>query len=512
MTNFKEILRLHSLGINNTQIAESCGCSRPTAIRTVRKAKEIGLTYERASEMSDRELFELLTPGEKTAPAYRMPDYDYIHKEMAKSGVTLSLLWMEYCEACKAEGTVPYKSTQFGKYYADYVKKTKATMHIRHKPGDLMETDWAGQTAEIVDTDTGGTIDAYLFVAVLPYSGYAYAEPFLSQSRDCWIAAHVNAYRHFGGATRILRPDNTKTAVISNTRDELVLNKAYREMAEHYGTAVIPARVRKPKDKASVEGTVGVASTWILAALRNERFFSLAELSEAVGEKLLAFNGKPFQKKDGSRFDVYAEEKPFLIPLPKHHFELSDWKTLTVGPNYHISCDMQNYSAPFEYIGRKLDVRLTKNTVEMFFEGNRVCSHVRLYGRSGQYSTADAHMPPKHRHALWDGDRFRRWAAKIGPNALAAVEVFLAGHKVEQQGYKSCNALLHLTDKYSAERLEAACAKALSYTPRPSLKSVQMILKSGQDQIAAKPYSSQGDSPHGLTRGAGYYGGADDAE
>ena len=248
MTNFKEILRLHSLGINNSQIAESCGISRPTVIRAVRVANEIGLTYDGAGSMSDRDLRELLMHGEKLMPKFQMPDYDYIHKEMAKSGVTLSLLWIEYCDSCKESGTVPYKSTQFNKYYADYLKKTKATMHIRHKPGDLIETDWAGQSAGIVDTDTGGIIDTYLFVAVLPYSGYAYVEPFLSQNQACWISAHVNAYRFFGGATRILRPDNTKTAVISNTREGVVLNKAYQEMAEHYGTAIIPARVKKPRD------------------------------------------------------------------------------------------------------------------------------------------------------------------------------------------------------------------------------------------------------------------------
>ena len=214
-----------------------------------------------------------------------MPDYEWVHREMQKSGVTLSLLWVEYCEQCRQSGELPYKSTQFNKYYADYVHKTKATMHLEHKPGETMQVDWAGQTAALVDTDTGERLDAYLFVAVLPYSGYAYTEAFLDMKQEAWITGHVNAYRYFGGVTRILTPDNLKTGVVKNSRTETVLNKSYQEMAEHYGTAILPARPRSPKDKAFVEGSVGVVSTWILAALRNRQFLSLAELNQAITRK-----------------------------------------------------------------------------------------------------------------------------------------------------------------------------------------------------------------------------------
>jgi transposase len=513
MTNFREILRLRELGINNTQIAESCGHSRPTVVSAIRAADAAALTYEKASGMSDKQLFALLTPGERAKPAYKMPDYDHIHKEMARSGVTLGLLWVEYCEACKNAGEVPYKYTQFCKYYADHLKKTSATMRVPRKPGEVMEVDWSGQGAEITDNVTGEVIGAPVFVAVLPYSGYAYAEAFLSQEKECWIAGHVNAYRYFGGSTRILRPDNTKTAITSNARGaEAVVNKSYQEMAEHYGTAVIPARVRKPRDKSTVEDTVGIIATWILAAMRDERFLSLAELNAAIREKLEAFNRKPFQKKEGSRHSVFQDEKEFLQPLPRHHFELSEWKTLTVQPNYHVCCAGQNYSAPFEYIGRKVDARITRNTVEMFFDGNRICSHARLHGRAGQYSTNEAHMPPKHKHALWNGDRFRGWASKIGGNTAVVVEMFLGDNKIEQQGYKSCNILLHLADKYSRERLENACAKALSYTARPSLKGIQAILASDHDKILTAAADEDDAERHGFIRGAAYYGGDPDAE
>ena len=436
-----------------------------------------------------------------------MPDYELVHRELAKSGVTLQLLWFEYCDKCRDSGEIPYQLTQFKKYYRDYVVKTKATMHINRKPGEIMEVDWAGQTAKLIDTDTGEEIDAYVFVAALPYSGYAYVEAFLSQKQDAWIAAHVNAYGFFGGVTRILVPDNLKTGVVKNTKIETVLNKTYQELAEHYGTAIIPARIRAPKDKPTVEGAVGNISTFILAAIRNQRFFSLREMNAVIREKLHAFNHKPFQKKEGSRASVFAEERTFLLPLPKNAFELASWKIATVQYNYHVSVDGQFYSVPYEYIKRKVDVRLTRNVVEIIFEGIRVCSHVRLHGRQGQYSTQEAHMPPNHQqYTQWNGDRFRKWAAKIGENTATIVETILTGYKVEQQGYRACMALLKMADTYTPERLETACGRALSYTPRPSYKAIQAILKSGQDKISEKSAAPSDPSPFGFTRGADYYG------
>lgn len=242
MTNYKEILRLHSLGINNTRIAESIGCARSTVIVTLQKAAASALTWAAVKNLSTEEVARKLYPATTMGQQYKMPDYAWVHKEMQKSGVTLSLLWVEYCEQCRQNGELPYKSTQFNKYYADYVHKTKATMHLEHKPGENMQVDWAGQTAGIVDTDTGERLPAYLFVSVLPYSGYAYTEAFPDMKQEAWITAHVHAYNYFGGVTRILTPDNLKTGVIKNTRTETVLNKTYQEMAEHYGTAIIPTR------------------------------------------------------------------------------------------------------------------------------------------------------------------------------------------------------------------------------------------------------------------------------
>lgn len=392
--------------------------------------------------------------------------------------------------------------------------KTKATMHIEHKAGELIEVDWAGQTAYIINTDTGELIEVYIFVSVLPYSGYTYIEAFLSRDSEAWITGHVNMYKYFGGSTRILVPDNLKTGVDKNTKAETVINRVYQEMAQHYATAVIPARVRKPKDKASVEGAVGNVSRSILGTISDQQFLSLAELNGELWNRLREFNEKPFQKKEGSRALIYEEEKLYLQRLPEKPYELAEWKIATVQYNYHISIDKQNYSVPFIYIRRKVDVRLTKNIVEIFSEEERICSHVRLHGRSGQYSTTKDHMPKNHQEfAQWNGERFRKWATEIGANTLSVIEVFLTTPKVEQQGYKSCLALLKLSDKYTSTRLEAACAKTLAYTHHPSYKAISIILSTNQDKLESVETSKPKTSAHGFVRGAKYYeGGSNDVE
>ncbi|MBM7616304.1 transposase [Alkaliphilus hydrothermalis] len=386
-------------------------------------------------------------------------------------------------------------------------------MHIRRKPGEQMEVDWAGQTAQIIDRNTGEAIQASIFVAVLSCSQYAYVEAFTSQNQESWIQAHVNTYKFFGGVTRILIPDNLKTGVDKVSWYTPTINKTYHEMAEHYSTAVIPARVRKPKDEPNVEGVVGIISTWIIAALRNQQFFSLRELNEAIQDKLYEFNSKPFQKKTGSRLSLFLEEeKSALMPLPATPYELAFWKTATVQFNYHISVEKMHYSVPYEYIKHKVDVRMTRNVVEVFFNSHRIASHVRRYGKVGQYSTVVEHMPEYHRsYTTWNSERFISWANGIGPNTAIAVKAILSSHKIEQQGYKSCMGLLKLADKYSVTRVEAACKKALSYTPRPGYKSIQTILKTGQDKVTEEkdPISNTNENTatFGFTRGARYYGG-----
>lgn len=514
MTKYREILRLASLGINQTGIASSCGCARKTVRNVLNRAKQLDIAWPLKADTTDADLEKLLFP-DKYVPSVgrRYPDYKYIDKEMMRNGVTLKLLWNEYCEECRQANELPLMYSQFCFHYQKHREKKRATMHIPRKPGEQIEVDWAGDTAKVIDPATGEIIPCYLFIGVLNYSLYAYAEAFFSMDMESWITAHVHMYEYFGGSTRMLIPDNLRTGVDHSDWYTPKINKTYHEMAEHYDTAVIPARVRAPKDKPSAELTVGIISTWITAAIRNEKFFSLAELNREIHRRLKNFNQAPFQKKEGSRYSVFlSDEKPFLTPLPPAPYELSQWKQATVQFNYHISVDKMQYSVPYEYIRQKVDVRLTRSVVEVFYHNQRICSHKRLYGRPGQYSTMEIHMPEDHQKYLkWDGNRFISWAEKIGTSTSITVRSILSSYKVEQQGYKACMGLLKLADKYSVERLEAACNKALSYTPHPSYKSVKNILVTGQDKISTStdvPATPQSENnAYGYTRGAEYYGG-----
>ena len=277
-------------------------------------------------------------------------------------------------------------------------------------------------------------------------------------------------------------------------------------MAEHYNTAIIPARVRKPDDMPNAEGGVRNISTWIIAALRNEQFFSLAELNTAIRNRLNEFNQRKFQKKDTSRYLLYQEELPLLSALPPTPYELAEWKQATVLFNYHVSHESMLYSVPHEYIGKKVDIRVTEKMIEIFFNRNRIASHPRLYGRKGQYSTQQEHMPENHQKYLsWNGDRFRRWAKQMGESTLRVVESMLTSRQVEQQAYRSCMGLLKLAEKYSSADLEAACGKALSLTGSPSYKSIRNILSTGVHKPVLQETEST-ENPYAITRGAEYYG------
>ena len=401
MTKYREIIRLTGLGFSQRDIMASCGVAQKTVVKVQKRAKELNLSWPLDDAMTDTELQRLMFSKEnKVSPNKRIPDYAYIHKELLRNGVSKKLLWTEYMEDCRANGEEPLMYSQFCYHIQQDEQKRRAAMHINRKPGEQVEVDWAGASATVIDPDTGEIIKAYIFVGVMTYSQYAYVEAFLDMKQKSWINAHVHMYEYFGGVARILVPDNCKTAIVHNGgfKDQQI-NETYQEMAEHYGTAIIPARVRAPKDKPNAEGTVGNISTWIIAALRDEQFFSLAELNRAIRDKPELFNQRLFQKKEGSRRSLFlGEEKPLLAPLPATRFELSDWKTATVQFNYHISVDGMLYSVPYEYIKKKVDVKVTDTTIEIFYNHNRIASHRRLKGRSGQYSTITEHnarRPPE---------------------------------------------------------------------------------------------------------------------
>lgn len=512
MVDYREIIRLNSLDYSQRQIAASVHSSRDTIRDVLNLSKEKGLLWPLDDDLTNDELRRFLYPYRASESSRKSPDCSYIHKELAKPGVTLTLLWSEYCEVCKSENLIPYQYTQFCDYYRSYVRKTKATMRIKRKPGELMEVDWAGKNLAVIDELTGEKLPAYVFVASLPCSLYSYAEAFPSMASEYWINAHINAYNFFGGVTRILVPDNLKTAVTKHGRSEISLNRSYHEMAEHYNTAVIPARPSSPKDKPNVEGTVGVISTWIIAALRNERFFSFHELNLAIQEKLKEFNSKPFQKKNGSRISAFElEEKLYLQPLPASPYEMAVWSTATIQPDYLITVEKIKYSVPYEFIGHTVDIRYTTKTVEVFFNNNRVASHIRRYGECDPQIQRD-HMPDNHKlYLTWNTNTFLDWANSVGPSTVNVMKYFLSAHKVEQQSYRVCASLMKLADKYSISRIEDACSTALSYTPSPSLRSIQSILKTGADRFK-KELNDSSHTPSGkfgFTRGADYFGGGD---
>ena len=512
MTKYREIIRLKSLRFSERNIARSCSVSRNTVSKILNRAKEMNISWPLDESMTDEILEKLMFPKDKTATNKRMPDFAYIRKELLRNGVSKKLLWVEYCEVCRMNNEEPLMYSQFCYHIQQAEQKRRATMHIPRKPGEQVEVDWAGDPAHIIDPDTGEITEAWLFVGVMTYSQYAYVEAFINERTKAWITAHVHMYEFFGGVAPMLVPDNCTTAVNHQKSDWYtpVLNTTYHEMAEHYNTAIVPARVRKPKDKPNVEGSVGNISTWITAALRNEQFFSLAELNAAIRQKLNAFNANLFQKKEGSRLSLFlGEEKPLLAPLPATLFELAEWKQATVQFNYHIAVDKIYYSVPYQYIRNKVDVRITETTIEIFYNHNRIASHRRLCGRPGMYSTVTEHMPEEHQKYLeWNGDRFRRWASSIGTNANEVVNAILTSGRVEQQSYRSCMGLLKLAEKYTEAMLEEACKKALSYTNSPSYKSIKNLLVTMNDSPSSVGTNAEPEKKTaGITRGARYYGG-----
>lgn len=509
MVNYREILRLKSLGYTQRQIAASVYSSRNTIREVLNAASKNNIKWPLDDSVTNETLLATFYPDRSTATNPRKePDYSYIHKELARPGVNLSLLWSEYCESCYTNGNTPYMYSQFCDKYHHWARITKATMRIKHKPGDVMQVDWAGNTIPIYDPVTGETTDAYLFVAVLPCSCYVYAEPCESMTSSKWINCHAHAYSYFGGVTRLLIPDNLKTGVIKNTWYETILNRSYQEMAEYYDTAIVPARVEHPKDKSLVEGSVKYASTWIIAALRNRKFFSIEEVKQTVSEKLEELNHFPFKKREGNRHNAYFEEElAFMKPLPLTPYEPAVWSTAKVPFDYLISDGKNKYSVPFDLIGEDVDVRLTENTVEVFFHGSRISSHPRSSVQLRDPIVNPEHMPQEHRKYLdYTSDDFMLWGQSIGIKTTEVIRFFLASGKEPEQGYKFCASMTKLADRYGHERLEKACERALIYSSSPTVRNINVILKNGQDKVKTSCTKSiDSSNSYGITRGADYF-------
>lgn len=507
MVDYKGILRLSSEGYSQRQIAASVGHSHHTVKNVLDLAAQHRIEWPLDEDITNAELEKLFYPDRRDAGIpYAVINYEYIHRELSKKGVTLTLLWHEYCEAAYANGETPYMSTQFGDKYRRWARITKATMRVTHKPGETMQVDWAGGTIPYFDPITGEEYKAYLFVAALPCSSYLYVEACIDMKIENWLMCHVHAYSYFGGVTRILVPDNLKTGVTANTRYETQLNQSYQDLAEYYGTAIVPARVRKPQDKGLVERSVGFSTTWITAALRERKFFSFSEVQEAVAERLEFINTKPFQKRPGCRREAYlSEEKEFMLPLSKRPYEPAVWKQQTVGNDYLISDGLNKYSVPFDLIGEQVQIRLTRDLVEVYFKGSRMTSHKRIEKYSVQPFVKSEHMPDRHREYLnCNSEEFREWARTVGKSAEVIVRHFLTSGSAAEQGYKACISLRKLGSRYGTKKLEAACEKMLAFTSSPSVRTIATILKNSHEpEKPAKEIES--GSRYGITRGAAYW-------
>lgn len=505
MQNIREILRLiHEGNLSNRQIAKSCHCSPTTIGAIIARYQEKNLTWPEVLQMDDTELESKLYPQEINSSKRPLPDYDYIHKELMRKGVTLLLLWQEYKE--KFPDGVQY--TQFCDHYLTWRKLRNISMHQIHRAGEKMFVDWAGLTGSIVDRETGEIKPVYFFVAVLGASKLFYTEPFLSMDLFCWIQGHVHAFEYFGGSTEIIVPDNTKTGVKKPCYYEPEINPTYLEMAKYYGAAVIPARIRKPKDKSPVEKEVQDVERWIIAKLRNRTFFSLYELKQAVQELLEEANNRPFQKREGSRRTLFeAIEKSSLKPLPVESYEFAIWNRARVNVDYHLEFDKNYYSVPYQLVKQEVMVRATGKTIEIFHKHKRIASHARLSGKKYSYVTLPEHMPPHHRQfGEWTPERIVNWSKTVGPNTANLVQKIMTKKVHPEQAFRACMGIIRLSKSYTKQRVENASKRALTYGAI-SYQSILSILQKNLDLEVIPEQTQSQPLYHENIRGSHYYTG-----
>jgi transposase len=426
-----------------------------------------------------------------------------VHRELLRPGVTLQLLWEEY----KERHPQGYQYTWFCQHYRDWSQRIDVVMRQHHRAGETLFVDYAGQTVPIIDRHSGEARPAQIFVAVLGASNYTYAEASWSQQIEDWLLSHSRALEFFGGVPQHIVPDNLKAGVSKAHRYEPELNPSYAEWAAHYGVAVVPARVRRPRDKAKVESAVLVVERWILARLRHATFFSLDELNQAIAKLLQDLNQRPFKKLPGSRQQWFDElERPALQPLPAERYVFARWKKARVNIDYHIDIERHYYSVPYQLARQEVEARIAAHTVEVFYRGQRVAAHRRSH-QPGRHSTVAEHMPKAHReYAEWSPQRLQHWAAQSGPQTRELIGRILDSRRHPPQAFRSCLGILRLGKSYGNARLEAACRRALAIGGL-SYKSVESILKRQLDQQPL-PTTNTPTEPlpeHANIRGARYY-------
>jgi transposase len=506
MRKTREILRLHfESRLVPGQIASICKVSRSTVQRCLERLKAAGLSWPLPAELDDVALERRLYPPlPVTSPTQRcLPDCAAIHKELkSRKNVTLQLLWEEYKQA----NPLGYAYSWYCELYRDWQRQLDVVLRHEHRAGEKTFVDYAGQTVPVTDPKSGEVRQAQVFVAVLGASNYTYAEATWTQNLWDWIHSHVRAFGFFAGTSRLVVPDNLKSGVQTPCYYEPELNRTYGDLAIHYGVGILPARPYRPRDKSKAEVGVQIVQRWVLAALRKRQFFSLVELNEAILELVHKLNQRPFRKLAGSRAELYQSiDRPALQPLPLQPFVYAEWKKARVNLDYHIELSGHYYSTPYQLVGKEVDVRSTSGTVEIFYQGKRVASHVRS-SKPREASTNAAHRPKSHQRYLeWTPTRIIEWAGKVGPFTARLVESIMASKPHPEMGYRSALGTIRLERKYSAERLEAACTRAVRLKLY-RFQSVQSMLKSGLDrQLLPELVPPPSPVAHENLRGPDYY-------
>lgn len=504
MRKVREVLRLkHEAGLSLERIAAAVGLSKGAVAKYLQLARARDLSWPLPEDCDEAALERLLFPAKAAHGPFVVPDWFRIHQELKRKGVTLQLLWSEYVAAHE---DAAWRYTQFCHHYRQWAASQRRSMRQIHRAGEKLFIDYCGPTVPVVDAATGEVRKAQVFVAVLGASSYTYAEATASQSSPDWIASHQRAFRFFGGVPALLVPDNLKAAVAHADRHVPVINASYAEMAAHYRTAVLPARPRKPRDKAKAEVAVQLVERWILARLRHHRFFSLVQLNEAISALLPGFNERPFQGRAESRRALFERlDRTALQALPEQPYVFAEWRRAKPGIDYHVAIDGFYYSVPHSLAGCTLELRLTDASVEVLHRGRRVACHPRIRHGAQRFVTVPEHMPAAHRaHLEWSPSRFLEWAATVGPATHAVVEHQFHNRPHPEHGYRTCLGLRSLARSYDGVRLENACARALALHA-PGYRHIASILKQGLDrQPLDEPV--QTELPlHANLRGAGYY-------
>ena len=505
MRKVREILRLYwDCNLSQRQVATSCSISRSSVGEYVLRAKAAGLSWPLPESMDDAELERLLFRPYR-APTHQRPEPDFaeVHTRLKRKGATLAAEWERY----KINNPEGYQYSWFCEHYWQWHGRVDVVMRQEHRAGEKVFSDFAGTTISVVNPSSGEVRRAHLFVATMGASSYTFARAYWSEDTESWCLGHVNAFSYFGGVPEIIVPDNPKAAVTKACMYEPDIHLEFQQMASFFGCAVIPARVRKPRDKAKVEAAVNVATKWIIAVLHDLTFFSLADLNTAIKHLLERLNNRPFKKLPGvTRRTLFEEvDMPALKQLPIDAYEYARMGKARVGIDYHIEVDGHYYSVPFQLSKQKVEYRLTNTTVEILFKGKRIASHARAIS-AGRHTTIASHMPEKHRqYAEWTPQRIIDWAQKTGESTAELANAIMASRSHPEQGFRSCMGLMRLSKTWGPERLEAACRRALAVNAL-SFTSVKLILENGQDKLNPDHQKTrQLTVVHTNIRGAGYY-------